>query len=100
MAGAAGGVRVDEIRALLPRVQCKQPEMQRVVRKLDAHSADSGRAVSRNGSRTGRRELRQRRERHREGGATAGGGSVPSGGAAASGTGGGSAVGICSRPEV
>ena len=29
MAGAAGGVRVDEIRALLPRVQCKQPEMQR-----------------------------------------------------------------------
>ena len=29
MAGAAGGVCVDEIRALLPRVQCKQPEMQR-----------------------------------------------------------------------
>ena len=39
-------------------------------------------------------------ERNREGGATAGGGSVPSGGMAASGTGGGSAVGICSRPEV
>jgi len=32
-----------------------------VVRKLDARSADSGGAVSRNGSRTGRRELRRRR---------------------------------------